>query len=116
AAQGSALGAGNEAMRLAEAGFASEAGDFARADTLFSSLPQGLPGRSLSEGRHALRTGRYDQASSLLESARSEQPWSVAAWALTGLAWRLTRHGQSEWLNDQPGFVSADDLELDPDQ
>src|SRR5690606_7815423 len=36
AAQGSALGAGNEAMRLAEAGFASEAGDIARADTLFS--------------------------------------------------------------------------------
>ena len=112
AAQGGAL-AGDEALRLAEAGFASEAGDPDRADKLFSTLSPNLPGRSLSEGRHALRAGRYDEAVALLDSARGEQPWGVAAWALTGLAWRLTSHERSEWLNDQPGFVNADDVGLD---
>ncbi len=111
AAQGGAL-AGDQALRLAEAGFASDAGDLDRADRLFAGLPSNLPGRSLSEGRHALRAGRYDEAVALLESARGEQPWGVAAWALTGLAWRLTGNERSEWLNDQPGFVNADDLGL----
>ena len=108
--------AGDEGLRLAEAGFASEAGDLDRADTLFAGLSANLPGRSLSEGRHSLRAGRYDQAVALLELARSEQPWEVAAWALTGLAWRLTGDERSEWLNDQPGFVNADDLGLDEDE
>jgi tetratricopeptide (TPR) repeat protein len=112
AARGGAL-AGDEGLRLAEAGFASEAGELDRADTLFAGLSAGLPGRSLSEGRHALRAGRYDEAVALLESARGEQPWGVAAWALTGLAWRLTGHERSEWLNDQPGFVNADEIGLD---
>ena len=113
AAQGGGAAGGDEALRLAEAGFASEAGDVARADAAFASLPEDFPGRSLSEGRHALRNGRFDEAVALLELARSERPWGVAAWALTGLAWRLTGHERSDWLNDQPGFVDADDLGLD---
>ena len=116
AQRGAALGGENEALRLAEAGFASEAGEIERADTLFADLPAGLPGRSLGEGRHALRAGRYDDAVALLEAACDEQAWSVAAWALTSLAWRLTGNARAEWLNDQPGFVSADDLGLDEDQ
>ena len=112
AAQGAAL-AGDEGLRLAEAGFASEAGNLDRADSVFATLSAAFPGRSLSEGRHALRAGRYDEAVALLESARGEQPWGIAGWALTGLAWRLTGHERSEWLNDQPGFINADDLGLD---
>lgn len=116
AADGVTATGGDPRLRLMEAFLASEAGDLERADRLFASLPQDIPNRKFSEARHALRSGRYDQASQLLESARQETPWDIAAWATTSLAWRLTGDPRAGWLNDQPGLVRALELELEPDE
>jgi hypothetical protein len=112
AARAAALAPDDLSLRLAEAGFASEAGDIDRADSLFAGLPAELPGRSLSAGRHALRAQRFEEAALLLDAAREQEPAQIAAWALSGVAWRLTGDKRAEWLNDQPGFVRADDLGL----
>jgi hypothetical protein len=78
-------------------------------------LPQDFPNLKFSEARHALRSGRIDHASQLLEGARQETPWDIGAWAMTSLAWRLAGDPRASWLNDQPGFVSILELELEPD-
>jgi predicted Zn-dependent protease len=107
---------GDPRLRLMEAHLASEAGDLQRADLLFASLPKGIPARNFGEARHALRSGRIDQASQLLEDARQETPWEIGPWAMTSLAWRLTGDPRTGWLNDQPGFVRALELELGSDE
>lgn len=105
---------GDTRLRLLQAFLVSEAGDLERADELFAELPTGLPGRHLSEARHALRAHRFDQASKLLDEARQESPWDIAAWAMTSLAWRLTGDLRAQWLNQQPGLIRTLDLDLSP--
>ncbi len=105
---------GDTRLRLLQAFLVSEAGDLERADELFAELPAGLPGRHLSEARHALRAHQFDQASKLLDEARQESPWDIAAWAMTSLAWRLTGDPRAQWLNQQPGLIRILDLDLSP--
>ena len=112
ASAGVRLAGADPRLQLLEALYSSEAGQLDRADRLFASLPGGLPVQPLNEARHALRTHRFDHAAQLLDAARKEEPWSVAAWALTSLAWRLTDDSRASWLNDQPEFVRAMELDL----
>ena len=116
AANGVSATGGDLRLRLMDAFLASEAGDVERADRLFAELPQDVPNRKFSEARHALRSGRFDQASRLLEGARQEMPWDIPTWAMTSLAWRLTDDPRAHWLNEQSGFVCALELELNPDE
>lgn len=113
AAEGLAAAPDDRSLQLAQANYAALAGDVDAADALFARLPGDLPGRSLAEARHALGTGRFDEAARLLDRARAERPWSIAEWALTSLAWRLTANAQAAWLNDQPGLTAVLDLKLD---
>ena len=99
-------------LMLVEALRASEAGQIDRADRLFHDLPE-LPGRSLIESRHRMRTGALDRAQALAERALAESPWDIGAWALTGILWRLTADPRAGWLLDQPGLVRASSLGLD---
>lgn len=115
AADGVRATGGDPRLRLMDAFLSSEAGDLQRADQLFASLPEGIPNRKFSEARHAIRSGRYDQASQLLDAVRTEMPWDIPTWAMTSLAWRLTNDPRTAWLNDQSGFVRALELELDAD-
>jgi Tfp pilus assembly protein PilF len=114
ASEGVRATGGDTRLRLLQAFLVSEAGDVERADELFAELPAGLPGRHFSEARHALRAHRFDQASKLLDEARQESPWDIAAWAMTSLAWRLTGDPRAEWLNQQPGLIRILDLDLSP--
>jgi predicted Zn-dependent protease len=112
AARGAALSPDDEGLRMSEASYASRAGLFDRADRLFAGLPRGQRGLALNKAWHALRTSRIDEAAVLLDAAREEDPSNVAAWALTGLVWRLTGNACADWLNSQPGFVVTDNLDL----
>jgi hypothetical protein len=112
ASEGVNATAGDARLRLLQAFLVSEAGDLNRADQLFADLPGGLPGRHFSEARHALRAHRFDRASQLLDDARAESPWDIAAWAMTSLAWRLTGDSRAEWLNQQPGLIRSLELDL----
>ena len=109
-------GADDASLALFEAVYASEAGQTERAAKVFVALPDGLPGRSIHEARHRLRIGDYDGASFALERARHDEPQSVQAWALTGLAWRLTGDERAEWLNSQPGLWNTAELGFDPSE
>lgn len=104
---------GSGALGLLRASYLSDSGDRAAAGALFAALPAGLPGRALMEARHALGANDPARGAALLENARSEEPWSVAAWAYTALAWRLTGDRRAEWLTAQPGLVDAVQLDLD---
>jgi tetratricopeptide (TPR) repeat protein len=103
-------------LQLLEAMHASEAGEMARADRLFDTLPADMRGRSVLEIRHRVRAGDYLRALALTEQALDEEPWDIGAWAMRGLLWRLTGDPRSEWLLMQPGLVSTQALELAPDQ
>jgi tetratricopeptide (TPR) repeat protein len=113
AARGAALSPDDASLRLAEASYASRAGLMDRAGNLFAGLPPGLNGLSLSKAWHALRIGSYEEAAMLLDSARDDDPSAIEAWALTGLAWRLTGDSRVDWLYNQGGLVGVDDLGLD---
>jgi tetratricopeptide (TPR) repeat protein len=92
--------------------YASEAGALDEADRRFAALAGEVPHRELHEASHLLRRGSYDAASAALERERAAHPWSVAAWAMTALAWRLTGDPRSGWLTGQAGLVSTSSLEL----
>jgi tetratricopeptide (TPR) repeat protein len=100
-------------LLLLEAVNASEAGDLDRASGLFDQLPPTMPGRDLWEARHVIRLGEYGNAQTLLERVRSSQPWDVAAWALTGLLWRMQGDPRADWLL-QPGLIQYSVLNLMP--
>jgi Tfp pilus assembly protein PilF len=85
-------------LLLLEAVNASEAGDLNRASELFDRVPPTASGRDSWEARHRIRLGEYGIAESLLERVRSRAPWDVAAWALTGLVWRVEGDRRSDWL------------------
>jgi tetratricopeptide (TPR) repeat protein len=107
-----AIGGDDPELMLVEALRASEADQIERADGLFATLPD-LPGRSLIEARHRIRTGDIARAAALTDRARAESPWEVGAWALTGILWRLAGDPRAAWLLEQPGLVGAQALPLD---
>lgn len=100
------------ALRLIEATHASTGGESERADRLFASLPAGLPGAAIHEAQHRIRRKDYRTALKLADSVRSEDPWNVISWALTGLLWRVFGDSRADWLHGQPGLVASSQLEL----
>jgi tetratricopeptide (TPR) repeat protein len=94
---------------LLEAVHAGSAGEWDRADAIFSELPEDFPGRALHETRHRLRAGQISAAEALLERVLAGAPWDISAWALRGIAWRLGQDTRSQeraqWLHEQAGLV-----------
>ncbi|HEV2078390.1 MAG TPA: tetratricopeptide repeat protein [Allosphingosinicella sp.] len=113
AARGRAAAGDVPALQLVEALNASEAGQLERAERLFNALPEDIPGKPLHEARHAMRRAETERALYLCEQALAEDPWSVGAWALRGLLWRLTNDDRAAWLHEQPGLVTTQQLDLD---
>jgi tetratricopeptide (TPR) repeat protein len=95
---------------LLEAIHAGAAGDFARAQTIFATLSDTRPLRYLHEARHALRGRDPEAADHLLARALAADPWSISAWALRGIAWRLAGDARAVWLHEQPGLVQLRSL------
>ncbi len=96
---------------LLEAANASEGGDLHRADRLFARLPN-LDGAIVAEARHRLKISDPDRAETLLERALQQEPENVAAWALTGLAWRLKGDQRADWLYRQESVVGLCQLDI----
>nr|WP_237489110.1 tetratricopeptide repeat protein [Tsuneonella aeria] len=90
-----------------EARFAHEAGDTARAGAIWDSLSPVDHDSLLLHARHLIRTGDYARAAQAVDQALAGQPWSVSAWALRGLLWRLAGDPRAEWLHAQPGLVAT---------
>lgn len=89
---------GNAELLLLEARYAGLGGDLARASGIFARLPPDWPAKAFDHARHCLRTGDIAAATMLLDSARSQAPASVAAWALSELAWRAGGDPRHDWL------------------
>lgn len=113
AARGRATYPDVEDFALIEAIHAGEAGDDARAETLFSQLQEQSPSRWQHEARHRIRRGELEQAGNLLAQALDDEPWSVSAWALTGIIWRLSGDPRADWLHEQADLVRLMPLEAD---
>lgn len=88
---------GLDLFRLLEASHASEAGDMERADAVFAEL-RGASGTSLAEARHLLKRGEVERSEALLDVARAASPDDIAAWAWTGIVWRLKDDPRADWL------------------
>lgn len=73
------------------------------------------PGLALTEVRHALRQGDPSHADTV--AARwTQTPHASQFWPYRDLAWRLLDDPRHRWLNGDPAFASAIDLELAPQQ
>jgi tetratricopeptide (TPR) repeat protein len=96
---------------LLEARHASAAGDDARAGAIFASLALATAERRIEEARHRIRLNEPEAADALLGQALADEPWSVNAWALRGIAWRMLGDPRAEWLHGQAGLVARLPLE-----
>jgi len=90
---------------LLEAVHAGSAGDDERAGAIFAGLALDEPQRWVQEARHHIRSGEFERADRLLQRALEHEPWSIAAWALRGVVWRLIEDPRVEWLHGQEGLV-----------
>lgn len=96
-------------LRLIEADHAGLAGDDARAAGLLAQIPP-MPGRARIAARHAVRTGDLAEAASLLDTARSEDPGDLGAWALTEVTWRALGAPRGAWLSGQQHLIAVTEL------
>ena len=103
-------------LMLSEAINAGRAGDQARAEALFATLPPSLPGRSIHESVHWIREGAFDRALVLAEAALGDDLWAVSTWSVLELLYRKTGHEKAEWLSGQQGLVTTSELPLAPDR
>ena len=100
---------------LLEAINAGSAGDWSRADAIYTDLSTESLQRWLAEARHRLRAGDLPAAQTNLDRAVAIAPHDTAAWALQGLVWRLSDTSQAKsrarWLHEQAGLVQFRELE-----
>lgn len=113
AARGRDAAGDDPRLLLAEAIQRSEAGETDRAGARFASLPGNIPGAEIAEARHRLRVGELERAGHLVTTVLASDPWSVRAWALQSILWRLAGDPQEEWLHGQPGLFARRSLALD---
>lgn len=98
------------ALLSVEAICASERGDDARADIVFTRLARHADVTLVERHmRHLLRTGSADRAAALAE------PWLVRPegerlWPFVSLAWRLVGDPRSAWLDGDPALIGVYDL------
>lgn len=92
-------------LALLEAIHSGEAGDLTRAEAIFAQLPLDSAHGLIQLARHRIRQGRPHDADLVLERALAIAPESVSAWALRGIAWRMTADERAHWLHDQAGLV-----------
>ena len=95
---------------LLEAVHCGEAGEWQRAEAIFSTLSDDRPLRCLHEARHALRARDCPRAQALIDRVLAADPWNISAWALQGLVWRLAGDDRSAWLSEQDGLVQFQPL------
>lgn len=100
-------------LQLIEAMHAGSAGDHQRAMQLFAELPDQFAGRAVNEARQHLRMNQPDQASTLLDQARMENPEDLSAWALTELTWRKLADPRHDWLFRDGALISFAPVDLD---
>ncbi|CAN5288020.1 hypothetical protein BH10PSE13_BH10PSE13_07560 [soil metagenome] len=93
---------------------ASERGDVARADALFSRGDEQGGRLSLPHVHHMLRTGRAADAAILAEQIVAQQPDNQTGWGLLATAWRLTGDARHDWLVNRPGLVRVIDMDVEP--
>ena len=94
-----------------EAVHAGSAGDWERAERVFSGLQLDTPLRALHEARHRIRAGDTPRADALLDRALAANPWDIQGWALRGIVWRLAGDARADWLHEQAGLVELRPLE-----
>mgnify|MGYP004502791699 CR=1 FL=1 len=97
---------------LREAIHSGESGDHVRAEAAFGAVMPDVPLRGLHEALHRLRIGQVERAATLLDEERTATPESVAAWAYSGLAWRLLGDSRAAWLHEQDGLIETRPLHL----
>ena len=106
-------------LAMLEAAHAGEAGDDSRAARIFGEFESGTfesddPDLLVERARHALRLRLPEQAEMLAARAIAAIPGHIVAWALRGIAWRLTGDARHEWLHGQDGMVRSMAIDLDP--
>lgn len=99
------------AFALAEASYASAAGQTLRAEGIFAELQLDTVDRFVQECRHRLRQRDFDKANFLASQALTHAPDDVSAWALQGLVWRLVGDERAYWMHEQPALVQTRALE-----
>ena len=102
-------------LALIEAGIADDLGDTDRSASLLCRIPIDYAGAASVRMRHLIRSGRPDEAISLVEPALLENPDDIALWALASLCWRLIDDPRENWLNPAPGLFGAVDIGLPED-
>ncbi len=100
---------------LLEAIHAGSSGDWERADAIYATLDYSPAQRHLHEARHRLRGRQVDLAEILLTRVLSADPHDITAWALRGIAWRMSDNPQGRWLHEQAGLVRFLPLETRDD-
>ncbi|SMQ62157.1 Flp pilus assembly protein TadD, contains TPR repeats [Altererythrobacter xiamenensis] len=98
---------------LLEAIHAGAAGDDDRAEAIFANVSLGDVNRRVHEARHRIRRGEYERAEVLLNNAIESDRSNIAAWALTGIVWRLTGNPRGDWLHLQDNLFRQLPLEAD---
>lgn len=105
----------DRSLALLDASYTASSGGDARAEALFAKLRDASPERWLQEARHALRRMELSRTHDLLDRVERETPWSVAAWALRGLAWRLSGDERAHWLYRPDAAIRALELAASDD-
>ncbi len=111
-ADGEAATGTHAAYTLAKLFIASESGDDARAEKLFTQTSTlSDPGLELCRIRYGVRVGRYAEAEAaalrLLQT-----PYAANAWPYLSLIWRLRGNARAEWLDAPASTIKHYDLDF----
>lgn len=102
-------------LALSHAVALGEAGEAHLARAILEQFPHDAGDWLVARARNLLQLGEVEQAEALLGSALEGRTFSVEAWALVDLCWRLQGDPRHEWLHLQPGLVRKLPLGLDAD-